>query len=68
MRHDSYVRINGRASVRSADDRWELALYGRNLHAATTYSFMSDAPGSAGIFAAWLEEPRVWGLQLRLRL
>ncbi|MBK7519071.1 MAG: hypothetical protein IPI75_02785 [Gammaproteobacteria bacterium] len=60
---DDYVKVNARIALAAADDRWEVALYGRNLTDETTYTFMVDAPLSAGIYAGWVEEPRVWGLQ-----
>ena len=62
---DSYVKINGRIGISAADDTWELALYGRNLTDESTYSFVTDAPLSAGIYGAWAEEPRIVGLQAR---
>jgi iron complex outermembrane recepter protein len=62
---ESYVKVNGRIGVSSADDTWELSLYGRNLTDETTYSFVVDAPLSAGIYGAWAEEPRIVGLQAR---
>ena len=62
---DGYFKINANVAIGAADGRWEVSLYGRNLTDETTYSFMLDSPASAGIFAAWIEEPLVWGMQLR---
>jgi iron complex outermembrane recepter protein len=62
---ESYSKLNARMGISSFDDAWELALYGRNLTDETTYSFVVDAPLSAGIYGAWAEEPRVVGLQGR---
>ena len=62
---DDYFKINARVAIGAADDRWEASLYGRNLTDEATYSFMLDAPASAGIYGAWIEEPLVWGMQLR---
>ncbi|MEH6611373.1 MAG: TonB-dependent receptor [Halioglobus sp.] len=62
---ESYVKVNGRIGISSANDTWELSLYGRNLTDETTYSFVVDAPLSAGIYGAWAEEPRIIGLQAR---
>jgi iron complex outermembrane receptor protein len=61
----AYYKVNGRIALSPLNRRWELALYGRNLTDKATYSFMLDAPLSAGIFAGWIEEPRVIGLQFR---
>ena len=62
---DDYFKINAHVAIGAADDRWEVSLYGRNLTDEATYSFMLDAPASAGIYGAWIEEPLVWGMQLR---
>jgi len=62
---DSYVKLNARIALAGGDDSWEIALYGRNLTDETTYTFATDAPLSAGIYGAWIEEPRIVGLQGR---
>jgi outer membrane receptor protein involved in Fe transport len=62
---DDYFKINAYVAIGAADGRWEVSLYGRNLTDETTYSFMLDAPASAGIYGAWIEEPLVWGMQFR---
>ena len=56
---------NGRIGLASINDTWEVSLYGRNLTDEETYTFVVDAPLSAGIFGAWPEEPRIVGLQAR---
>lgn len=62
---EAYTKINGRLALASADDRWELAVYGRNLTDEVTYTATLDAPVSAGVMAAWVEVPRVVGVQAR---
>ena len=62
---DSYVKVNGSIAIASGDDHWEVSLYGRNLTDETSYSYATDAPLSAGIYAGWVEEPRIVGLQGR---
>ena len=62
---DGYFKINAHVAIGAADDLWEVSLYGRNLTDETTYSFVLDSPASAGIYGAWIEEPLVWGMQLR---
>jgi iron complex outermembrane receptor protein len=62
---DDYFKINAHVAIGAADDRWEASLYGRNLTDEATYGFMLDAPASAGIYGAWIQEPLVWGMQLR---
>ena len=65
---DSWVKLNGRIGLASINDTWEVSLYGRNLTDEETYTFVVDAPLSAGIFGAWPEEPRIVGLQARYNL
>jgi outer membrane receptor protein involved in Fe transport len=62
---EAYTKINARVGLASLDETWEVALFGRNLTDETTYSFGLDSPLSAGIYAGWIEEPRVYGIQLR---
>lgn len=62
---DSYTKINARLALASLDGDWEVALYGRNLTDEATYSHMVDAPASAGLYAGWVNEPRILGVQAR---
>jgi len=62
---DSYFKVNANATIGAADGRWNISLYGRNLTDETSYSAIIDAPLSAGIYGGWIEEPLVWGMQLR---
>ncbi len=62
---DSYVKINARIGIGSYDGTWEVALYGRNLTDETSYTKIVDSPLSAGLFAGFVEEPRILGLQAR---
>lgn len=62
---DSYTKLNGRIALSPLDGGWEVAIYGRNLTDETTYSFMLDAPAGAGLYPAWVNEPRIVGVQAR---
>lgn len=62
---DSYTKINARIALAGEDNSWEVALYGRNLTDETTYSRITDAPLSAGIYGAQIEEPLIIGVQGR---
>ncbi len=62
---DAYTKVNARLGLSSVDGRWEAAIYGRNLTDEATYTATLGAPLSAGIQAAWIEEPRIVGVQLR---
>jgi outer membrane receptor protein involved in Fe transport len=61
----AYTKVDARIGVASLSNTWELSLYGRNLTDEKTHTFGVDSPLSAGIFAAWIEEPRTYGIQLR---
>ena len=62
---DETVMVNARIGITGAAERWEVALYGRNLTDETTIGWGTDAPLSAGIYAGWAAEPRVLGVQAR---
>ncbi|MEH6567776.1 MAG: TonB-dependent receptor [Halioglobus sp.] len=62
---DSYVKVNARLGLASANNSWEVAVYGRNLTDETTYSAAVDSPLSAGIYGHRIEEPLIIGLQGR---
>ena len=62
---DAYAKINARIALSTADYRWEFALFGRNLTDEATRTSSFDAPLSAGIYAAYIEEPRVIGVQAK---
>ena len=62
---DSYYKYNARIGLARVDDKWEVAVYGRNLTDETTYTYATDSPLSAGIYGGWVEEPRIIGLQAR---
>lgn len=62
---DAYTKIDARVGLSTLDDRWEVAVFGRNLTDEATLTASLDAPLSAGIMASWIEEPRVIGVQLR---
>lgn len=60
---DSYVKVDARLGLNSADGVWEFLLYGRNLTDETTYTYQFGAPFATGIYSGFIEEPRVLGLQ-----
>lgn len=60
----AFTRFNAGARVYSEDDRWELALIGRNLTNKYVISFTTDTVyGPAGNFAAGTYRPREINLQ-----
>ncbi|MBA36057.1 MAG: hypothetical protein CMI14_11620 [Oleispira sp.] len=62
---DSYVKVDARLGLSTLDGKWDFLLYGRNLTDETTYTASIDAPLSPGVYAGWIEEPRIVGVQGR---
>lgn len=62
---DSYVKVDARLGLSTVDGTWDLLLYGRNLTDEVTYTASVDAPLSSGVYAGWIEEPRIVGVQGR---
>jgi outer membrane receptor protein involved in Fe transport len=58
LTQDSYVKWNARLSLASADDRWELALVGKNLTDETTESFGGNTFLSPGAYFGNVDAPR----------
>jgi outer membrane receptor protein involved in Fe transport len=58
LSQDSNVKWNARLSLASADDRWELALVGRNLTDKTTSSFGDATFQSPGVYFGNVDAPR----------
>ena len=67
LHQDAYVKIDSRIGVMSADGAWNISVFGRNLTDKRTFTSGLDAPLTGGIKAAWVEEPRVLGLQAMYR-
>lgn len=61
---DSYTKVDASLGLASQDDRWNFVLYGRNLTDENTYTAALDAPLSGGVYAAWIEEPRIYGVEV----
>ena len=63
LHQDAYTKINAHVGVMTGDGAWNVSLFGRNLTDERTYTSALDAPLTGGIQAAWVEEPRVIGVQ-----
>ena len=67
LRQDAFAKVDLRAAVGPADQRWEFAIIGKNLTDRTTASFsnaLSSAPGS--IFGL-TERPRTVSFQFTIK-
>ncbi|HEY6645407.1 TonB-dependent receptor [Povalibacter sp.] len=63
LHQDAYVKVDSRIGVMSVDGTWSVSVFGRNLTDKRTFTTGLDAPLTGGIKAAWVEEPRVLGVQ-----
>lgn len=57
----SYWLVNARAGVKSSDDRWELAVYAKNLF-NSAYTAFGNSSSIYGNILAW-GEPRIVGIE-----
>jgi iron complex outermembrane receptor protein len=65
LQQDAYGVLNARVAYASADDGWELGLWGANL---TDESYYEDAVLSSTSSRVSYADPRTWGVDFRLRL
>lgn len=63
----SYVKINGRLALVDSNERWELALVGRNLGNKITSHYGDDVPLQSGNLWRSVDSPRSIALQGVLR-
>ena len=61
------ARVNARVAIGSRSGSWEIAAFGQNLTDKATFTNVNDIPLSPGAFAAFAQEPRTYGLELRTR-
>lgn len=74
MVQDSYVKVNARLALSGQDDRWEVALIGKNLTDEAIVSYSNGLPvatvltgGTGSGYYAFYERPRSVALQGTLR-
>ena len=61
---DAYGLLNGRVSFYSANERWEVALWGKNLlDEAYKGNLIASSDSVAGVLMAVRGEPRTYGLE-----
>jgi outer membrane receptor protein involved in Fe transport len=68
----TYTKFNGRLSLGHSDDRWQLALVGRNLTDRTTMTYAADSPLAYTLFGArsyygFVDPPRALAIEARVR-
>lgn len=68
-RSDSYSVLNTRMSWLSPEQRWEVALWGRNLTDEFYTTFISSSgAATGGVLANYPAEPRTYGVNVILKL
>jgi iron complex outermembrane receptor protein len=65
-RQPSYTVWNGRMGFGPDDERWILEVWGRNLLDQDYRQVVIDTPLQTGSFAAFLGDPRTYGVTLRV--
>jgi len=68
----SYTKLNARLALGDANDRWEVALVGRNLTDKTTISYAGDTPLAFRLFSArsyygFVDPPRALAIEGQIK-
>lgn len=68
----AYTKINARLALGDADDRWEVAIVGRNLTDKTTVSYAGDTPLAFRLFSArsyygFVDPPRAIAIEGQIK-
>jgi outer membrane receptor protein involved in Fe transport len=56
-----------RLAIGPDDERWSAELWAQNLLNEDYYQVVVDQPLQSGTYAAFLGQPRFWGVTLRAR-
>lgn len=62
---DAFTVVNARLGVRTSDDKWELALWGKNIFEEEYRTIQFKSPLQEGSWTAFRGEPRMYGASLR---
>ena len=62
-----YAVVNGSIGLRSADDRWSVMLWGRNLLDDRYLNLIFDSPAQTGSISGYINQPRTYGVSARFR-
>lgn len=66
-REPSFGLLNGRIGFRSRDDRWELAIFGKNILDKEYFESRLDFSNDLGYAAGFYGSPRVFGIEATIR-
>lgn len=64
---EGYTKVDLSIGLGEINDRWSIALIGRNLTDELTAGAIIDSPGAPGTYSAFTERPRTVGMQLRIK-
>lgn len=74
LEQDAYVKVNARIALSGTDDRWEIALIGKNLTNEAIVTYANGLPiattftqGTSTAYYAFYERPRSIALQATVR-
>ncbi len=62
VKSPGFGKVNARLALEA--ETWSIAAYGRNITDKQTYGMVNDIPLYSGTFVGWVEEPRVFGLEV----
>lgn len=63
----SFAKINARIAIADPDDKWELAIIGKNLTDKITRAYENDIPGLAGSYQTHVHRGRSFAVQGTVR-
>lgn len=67
LRQDAFAKVDLRAAVGPADQRWEFAIIGKNLTDRTTASFRNALSSAPGSYFGLTERPRTVSFQFTIK-
>lgn len=74
MEQEAFTKVNARIALAGVDEKWELALVGKNLTDQTIVTYANGLPvastltaGKASAFYAFYEQPRSVSLQAKIK-
>ncbi len=67
-KQDGFAKLNARVELASDDDRWSVALVGKNLTDKKTTTWVNDLPVFRGAYFGFIDPPRSVGVQARISM
>ncbi|MCY4154219.1 MAG: TonB-dependent receptor [Gammaproteobacteria bacterium] len=67
-RQDGFAKLNARIELAAGDDRWSVALVGKNLTDQKSTTWVNDLPVFRGAYFGFIDPPRTVGVQARISM